>query len=87
MDWFLYNADLRYESVKMFLSLPLLACDLSASVKENPDRKKDLSIIQEKRDFGKILLILFSMLSFTYFGKYLFLLKGVCNYSFFVTYS
>ena len=63
MDWFLYNEDLRHERGNMFLSLPLLACDLSASVKENSDRKKDLLTIQKKKDFGKNLSILFIILS------------------------
>ena len=33
---------------KMVLSLPLLSCELSVSVKENPDRKKNL---KKKKNF------------------------------------
>ena len=82
MDWFLYNEDLRHERGNMFLSLPLLACDLSASVKENSDRKKNLLTIQKKKRFWKEFIDTFYHIIITHFGKYLFLLKSVCNYSF-----
>ena len=66
MDWFLYNEDLRHERGNMFLSLPLLACDLSASVKENSDRKKDLLTIQKKKILERIYRYFLSYYHYTF---------------------